>query len=140
MLDQNIVREATRLTRAGQLVEATALLQRMLRGESAPEPCDSHAGVVPALLEPPTIDVKAKVVEEKESRRTTRIFSAPLQRKGVARFEGLKDFPGLNLRGPTTHAPPATTDIAPEGTMFVNAGSNFPRCAEVKFPSRAAFR
>jgi len=22
----------------------------------------------------------------------------------------------------------------------VNAGSNFPRCAEVKFPSRAAFR
>ena len=38
MLNQNIVREATRLTRAGQLVEATALLQRMLRGESAPEP------------------------------------------------------------------------------------------------------
>jgi hypothetical protein len=34
MLDQNIVREATRLTRAGQLVEATALLQRVLRGES----------------------------------------------------------------------------------------------------------
>jgi len=24
--------------------------------------------------------------------------------------------------------------------MTVNAGSNFPRCAEVKFPSRAAFR
>jgi hypothetical protein len=23
---------------------------------------------------------------------------------------------------------------------IVNAGSNFPRCAEVKFPSRAAFR
>ena len=35
MLNQNIIREATRLTRAGQLVEATALLQRMLRGESA---------------------------------------------------------------------------------------------------------
>ena len=119
MLNQNMISEATRLTRAGQLVEATALLQRMLRGESAPEASDSHAGVVPALLEPPTIDLKAKVVEEKESRRTTRIFSAPLQRKGVARFEGLKDFPGLNLRGPTTRAPPATTDIAPEGTRFV---------------------
>ena len=38
MLNQDIVREATRLTRAGQLVEATALLQRMLRGESAPGP------------------------------------------------------------------------------------------------------
>ena len=36
MLDQTTVREATRLTRAGQLVEATALLQRMLRGESDP--------------------------------------------------------------------------------------------------------
>jgi hypothetical protein len=31
MLNQNIVREAARLTRAGYLVEATALLQRMLR-------------------------------------------------------------------------------------------------------------
>jgi hypothetical protein len=38
MLNQDIVREATRFTRAGQLAEATALLQRMLRGESAPEP------------------------------------------------------------------------------------------------------
>jgi hypothetical protein len=114
MLNQNIVSEATRLTRAGQLVEATALLQRMLRGESAPEPSDSHARVAPARLEPPTIDVKAKVVEEKESRRTTRVSSAPLQRKSAARFEGLKDFPGLNLRGPMTRAPPATTDIAPE--------------------------
>ena len=62
MLNQNIVSEATRLTRAGQLVEATALLQRMLRGESAPEPSDSHARVAPARLEPPTIDVKANVV------------------------------------------------------------------------------
>ena len=35
MLNQDIIREATRLTRAGQLVEATALLQRMLRGERA---------------------------------------------------------------------------------------------------------
>ena len=37
MLNQDIIREATRLTRAGQLVEATALLQRMLRGERAPD-------------------------------------------------------------------------------------------------------
>jgi hypothetical protein len=119
MLNQNIVSEATRLTRAGQLVEATALLQRMLHGESAPEPSDRHAGVAPARLEPPTIDVKAKVVEEKERRRTTRISFAPLQRKSAARFEGLKDFPGINLRGPMTRAPPATTDIAPEGTRFI---------------------
>jgi len=37
MLNQDTLREATRLTRGGQLAEATALLQRMLRGESAPE-------------------------------------------------------------------------------------------------------
>jgi poly(hydroxyalkanoate) depolymerase family esterase len=91
----------------------------MLRGECVPEPSDSQARVAPDRLEPPTIDVKAKVVEEKESRRTTRASSAPLQRKSAARFEGLKDFPGLNLRGPVTRAPPATTDIAPEGTRFI---------------------
>jgi len=119
MLNQNMISEATRLTRAGQLAEATALLQRMLRGESGPAPSGSTARAVPASLEPPTIDVKANVVEEKEGRRTTRVFSAPLQRKSAARFEGLKDFPGLDLRAPMTRAPPATTDIAPEGTRFI---------------------
>ena len=37
MLNHDIVREATRLTRSGQLVEATAVLQRMLRRDSAPQ-------------------------------------------------------------------------------------------------------
>jgi poly(hydroxyalkanoate) depolymerase family esterase len=114
MLNQNMISEATRLTRAGHLVEATALLQRMLRGESASEPSGSTARVSPARLEPPTIDVTANVVEEKESRRTTRVSPAALQR-----FDRLKEFPGLNLRGPMTRAPPATTDIAPEGTRCI---------------------
>jgi hypothetical protein len=35
MSNQNTLREATRLTQAGQLTEATALLQRVLRGERA---------------------------------------------------------------------------------------------------------
>ena len=119
MLNQTTVREATRLTRAGQLVEATALLQRMLRGESAPEPTGSSARALSARLEPPTIDVKANVVEEKESRRTTQVSSAPVQRKSTARFDGLKDFPGLGLRGPITRAPPSTSDIVPDGTKFI---------------------
>src|ERR1700733_7960498 len=47
MLKQDIVREATRLTRAGQLVEATVLLQRMLRGETEP---DTISGTTDASL------------------------------------------------------------------------------------------
>ena len=37
MLNQDIMREATRLTRAGQLTEATRSCSGLLRGESAPE-------------------------------------------------------------------------------------------------------
>lgn len=132
MLSQNLISEATRLTLTGQLVEATALLQRMLRGES-PEP--SHARVSPARLEPPTIDVKASIVEEKESRRTTRVSPAPLQS-----FDRLKDFPGLNLRGPMTRAPPATTDIAPQGTRFIAGAfrsANGSRNYKLFVPSRS---
>jgi hypothetical protein len=73
MLNQNMMSEATRLTRAGQLVAATALLQRMLRGESDPVPSGSTAPTAPASLEPPTIDVKATVVANKQSLRTTRL-------------------------------------------------------------------
>ena len=55
MLNQDIIREATRLTRAGLLVEATALLQRMLRGENAPD-TPSRTGGRTALREPIIID------------------------------------------------------------------------------------
>jgi len=42
MLNQDLMHEATRLTRTGQLVEATALIQRMLRNTNSSEttsPC-----------------------------------------------------------------------------------------------------
>src|SRR4029077_2081143 len=58
MLNQDIIREATRLTRAGQLVEATALLQRMLRGESATDAPWGLEGRI-ALTGPLIIDAKA---------------------------------------------------------------------------------
>jgi hypothetical protein len=37
MLSPNKMFEVTRLTRVGRLAEATALLQRILRGETAPD-------------------------------------------------------------------------------------------------------
>ncbi|MDE5444415.1 PHB depolymerase family esterase [Bradyrhizobium sp. CSA207] len=113
MLDQNIVRDATRLTRAGQLVEATALLQRMLRGESAAEPSGGTARAKPAKIEPLTIDLKANVLEEKEGRQSTHASSVQWRNR-PAPFDAMRKLSGLGLR-----APPATTDIAPEGTRFI---------------------
>jgi poly(hydroxyalkanoate) depolymerase family esterase len=118
MLNHDIVREATRLTRVGQLVEATALLQRMLRGESVPEPSSSTPRAAPARLEPPTVDMKTNAVEERESRQTTQASSAS-PRRTPTRFDRIKDFSGLGMRGPITRAPPSTSDIAPEGSSFI---------------------
>jgi poly(hydroxyalkanoate) depolymerase family esterase len=117
MLNHDIVREATRLTRTGQLGEATALLQRMLRGESVPEPSGSTARAAPARLGPPTIEVKANLVEERES--TTEASSAPPRRKSPARFDSMKDFSGLGLRGPIRRPPPSTSDIVPKGRRLI---------------------
>jgi poly(hydroxyalkanoate) depolymerase family esterase len=118
MLNHDMVREATRLTRAGQLVEATALLQRMLRGESAPESSGTTASTAPARLEPPAIDVKANVVEEKESRPTQASSTSP-RLKSPVRFDTMKDVSRLRLRGPIRRAPPSASDIAPKGTRFI---------------------
>jgi hypothetical protein len=97
MLDQTTVREATRLTRAGQLIEATALLQRMLRGESDPGPASrSAAPTLVARLEPPTIDAKAHVVDESEGRQPPQAASASPRRKSPARFDSMKDFSGAS--------------------------------------------
>jgi poly(hydroxyalkanoate) depolymerase family esterase len=119
MLNHEIVREATRLTRAGRLVEATALLQRMLRGESAPESSGSTARAASARLEPPTIDVKANVVEERERRPVAPASSTPPRPKSPVRFDSMKDVSRLGLRGRITRAPPSASDIVPKGTRFI---------------------
>ncbi|MDB5360702.1 MAG: esterase [Rhodospirillales bacterium] len=57
--------EATRLTRSGRLAEATALLQRTLRGVADPEPSDTTGRPtdVPAMPQPPLIDLRPERVE-----------------------------------------------------------------------------
>ena len=119
MLNQDIVREATRLTRAGQLVEATALLQRMLQGGSAPTP-ESRSASQARLprLDPLTIDATANVVEEREAPQIAPIRSAQGRRRSLP-LDGMRDFSGLGLRSPITRAPPSPSDIVPEGTRFI---------------------
>jgi poly(hydroxyalkanoate) depolymerase family esterase len=119
MLNHDTVREATRLTRSGQLVEATALLQRMLRGESAAESSGSTAPGARARLEPPTIDVKANVVKERERRPPPQSSSILPRPKSRARFDSMKDFSSLGLRGPSRRTPPSASEIAPQGTKFI---------------------
>jgi poly(hydroxyalkanoate) depolymerase family esterase len=120
MLRQELIGEATRLTRAGRLVEATALLQRMLRGESAPDPAPRNAQ--PALEAPTIIDVQANVVEENngpdvapaESHMLRELLDRATQRRGFV------------FRGVTARKPPSPADIAPDGTRFIEGSYSNP--------------
>jgi len=118
MLNQDMVREATRLTRAGQLVEATALLQRMLQGGIAPGPESGSASQTRLpRLDPLTIDATADVVEEREAPQMP--ARSAQGRRRTFPLDGMRDFSGLGLRSPITRAPPSPSDIVPEGTRFI---------------------
>jgi poly(hydroxyalkanoate) depolymerase family esterase len=138
MLNQDTIREATRLTHAGQLAEATALLQRMLRGEPAPD-LTSHAPGRISLpgREPATIDVTANNVEETDSAQLTRAASAS-PRRPQPLFDRAKDGTWLGMRG-VKRAPPATPDIVPEGARFSEGSFSNPagsRAYKLFVPSR----
>ncbi|MBR1271932.1 PHB depolymerase family esterase [Bradyrhizobium sp. AUGA SZCCT0222] len=120
MLNQDTLREATRLTQAGQLAEATALLQRMLRGDRAP---DAHSRTPGRIAlpgsEPPTVDAKANDREETGGAHLTQAtpFSSP---RLQPLFRRAKDGSWLGMRG-AKRTPPSALDIAPEGTKFMEA-------------------
>jgi poly(hydroxyalkanoate) depolymerase family esterase len=133
MLNPNMILEATRLTRAGRLTEATALLQRMLRGETAPDMSFGGAGdVVLAGRTPPIIDAKAETIGETDRPLFGATTSAQPNRFGVLRAL----FDRVRRR---SHAPVSTPDIVPAGGRFIEATYSNPagtRMYKLYVPSR----
>jgi poly(hydroxyalkanoate) depolymerase family esterase len=115
MLKPKIMLEATRLTRAGRLTDATALLQRMLRGETAPS---MHFGgasdVALAGRTPPIIDAKAETIDETDRPLFGAATSARPNSFGALRAL----FDRVRRRSP---APVSTPDIVPAGGRFIEA-------------------
>jgi poly(hydroxyalkanoate) depolymerase family esterase len=115
MLKQDIIREATRLTQAGQLVEATALLQRMLRGPDAPDATSRSADRI-ALSGPIVIDAKANTVDDSRQSPSAKSSARPARFRGsLNRIGGA----GLGFGGAVKRAPISAEDIAPEGARFI---------------------
>lgn len=124
MLNPNIMLEATRLTRAGRLTESTALLQRMLRGETAPDTTFGTADdIAPTGREPPIIDAKAETIEETDRPLLNAATSAQphMFRALRALLDRVKRRSGLGLQGLIQPAPVSTPDIVPEGGKFIEA-------------------
>lgn len=121
MLDQDIMREATRLTRAGRLVEATALLQRMLGAQRPTDaPFEPDAVALPRG-KPTIIDVEANWVKDTASApppppRPSSADAKPL-RAASARTNSDA---GFRLRGVPQRAPLSMRDIAPEAARFID--------------------
>ena len=118
MLNQDTLREATRLTQAGQLTEATALLQRMFRGETAP----AAASRTPDRIRlpgrtPPTIDVKVNDVDKPDLIAPAETpIATPRRRRPL--LDRAKDGTWLGLRG-VKPTPASIADIVPQGAKFI---------------------
>jgi poly(hydroxyalkanoate) depolymerase family esterase len=133
MLNPNMMLEATRLTRVGRLTEATALLQRMLRSETAPDM--SFGGVVDAAVvgrAPPIIDANAETIDEMDRPLRGAAASARPNKFGALRAL----FERIRRRSP---APVSTPDIVPAGGKFIEATYSNPagtRTYKLYIPSR----
>lgn len=112
MLKPEIIREATRLTQAGQLVEATALLQRMLRGEDAADAFRAADRI--ALGAPSVVEATGNPVADR-----TQPVAPDTARPGKLRGSLDRAGAGFGFRGAARRAPPAKQDIVPEGARFI---------------------
>src|SRR4051812_28763102 len=88
--------EATRLTQAGDLMGATALIQRLLQGGDVPEPAHTGSGF------PTIIDVEAVVLDDTDPQPTSRPTAKPASAKPASGFTGKfhpKPTTGLDIGG-----------------------------------------
>ena len=120
-LDPDTIRQATRLTGANRLTEATALLQRMFRG-AAPDTTVGKPNVIDATARP-LLNVAASA-QSHTLRALRDLIHRAKPRSGVGlQGVGLQDLglQGLGLPGLLQPHPVPTRDIVPEGGRFVEA-------------------
>jgi poly(hydroxyalkanoate) depolymerase family esterase len=135
--------EATRLTRANRLIEATALIQRMLRGEIEPAMTISLRDDIAPIGDKPLIfDANTDAIGETYHPHSNAAwFSEPHY------FRALRDstygvaWPSRHeLRGwMQQHVPVSTADIVPDGGKFIEATYTNPagtRAYKLYIPSR----
>jgi poly(hydroxyalkanoate) depolymerase family esterase len=136
--------EATRLTRAGRLTEATALLQRLLRSGTAPDTASGTTGQpahAPAGRVSHTIDLTPEAIEVTDSQpssRSEQAFGTPASsrpadstpgtaqphlpealRRLLDRVKGIQPEPGIG--GRAQRAPVHAPDVVPDGGQFLVA-------------------
>lgn len=138
--------EASRLTRAGHLLEATAAIQRALRGEPVPSTTTSTPNRPDtARRAPHVIDVVPERVEVSNAHGRSRAqpsAEAPVSEPSTARSERATPMPGMSgtlmefverlrregikggasgLTYPSGSVPVQTPDVVPEGGKFITA-------------------
>jgi poly(hydroxyalkanoate) depolymerase family esterase len=131
--------EATRLTRANRLIEATTLIQRMLRGETKPAMTISlRDDITPIGNKPPIIDANAEASDETRHQSLTRT-PRPAMKHAIRTQKRLRllsrttsercairhrvDWPSRHglLGWMQQPMPVSTADIVPEGGKFIEA-------------------